>query len=649
MNPNKLKKALTAFLVYASASIFAQTSLPYVFSDHMVLQRNIAIPVWGTSAPAQIIKVKLGENSITTTADNNGNWSIYLPQMKAGGPYTLEVFTNENPSPEISYKDILIGDVWVASGQSNMEWQVQQSKDADIEIANANYPNIRFFVVPHDKKISPQKNTLKAKWEVCDTATVKNKSAASYFFARNLQPEINVPIGILQATWGGTPVEAWTSKEQLLASPYTHQKVIDLDSITPNHFIKDSLDLIEFWDIVYNPKNNMDKIIPKPGYNDKDWQVLEMPKTFKDWDMPFYEGMIWFRKTISIPKDMTGKDLSIYLGLPEMNYSLYFNGEEICKTIWNANLTHNYILPASLIKKGNNTITVRFAVLWGGGGFNPPAENMYITDGTTKISIAGDWKYKKDLEPTIPKINNYHQYPSFLYNAMINPVIPYGIKGFIWYQGENNVENALEYRELFPNMITDWRIRWQQGYLPFIYVQLANYMKIKPDPSESDWALLREAQTMTLKEPNTGMACIIDIGEENTIHPLNKQEVGKRLSLIAQDIVYKREIQSSGPVYKLLTIKDEKIIIEFDQTGSGLTIRGNDTLKGFAIAGDDKKYHWANATIDGNKVIVSSPDVKAPLAVRYAWADNPVCNLINKEGLPAQPFRTDNWTNEKKE
>ncbi len=640
----RLRKALIVLAFHTPLFLFAQTSLPYVFSDHMVLQRNKPIPVWGTADPTQTITVKLGENSETTITDKKGKWCIYLPEMKAGGPYMMEIVSNGNTDTKISYTDILIGDVWVASGQSNMEWQVQQSMDADKEIAAANYPDIRFFVVPHDKRISPQNNTLKASWEVCDTASVKNKSAASYFFARDLQPEINVPIGILQATWGGTPVEAWTSREQLLASPYTHQKVIDNDSVSPDHFIKDSLDLIKFWDIVYNPKNKTDDIVPKPKYKDNDWQKMEMPKTFKDWDMPFYEGMVWFRKTITIPKDMTGKDLSIYLGLPEMNYSLYFNGEEICKTVWNANLTHNYTIPSSLVKKGENTIAVRFAVLWGGGGFNPPAENMYITDGEQKISLAGDWKYKKDLEPTIPKINNYHQFPSYLFNAMVNPIIPYGIKGFLWYQGENNVDNALEYRELFPDMISDWRIRWQQGYLPFIFVQLANYMKTDSVPSESNWALLREAQAMATEQPNTGMACIIDIGEENTIHPLNKQEVGRRLSLIAEDLVYNHDLQSSGPVFKYSILqKTGKIIIGFDQTGSGLYVRNDETLKGFAIAGEDKIFHWADASISGNTVIVSSPNVKNPVAVRYAWGDNPICNLINKEGLPAQPFRTDEW------
>ncbi|MCC9167720.1 sialate O-acetylesterase [Pontibacter harenae] len=268
---------------------------------------------------------------------------------------------------------------------------------------------------------------------------------------------------------------------------------------------------------------------------------------------------------------------------------------------------------------------------------------MYITDGDASISLAGAWKYKKDLEPAIPKINNYHRYPTFLYNAMINPVIPYGIKGFIWYQGEDNVAAPQDYRTLFPMLISDWRIRWKQGYLPFLYVQLANYMKTQPEPSESDWAALREAQTMTLTQPNTAMASIIDIGGADNIHPQNKQEVGRRLALLAKNTVYDKPVQAYGPLFQDYEIKGDKVVLSFSETGSGLATKDNGKLSGFALAGSDQKFYWADAVIEGDKVIVSAAQVKSPVAVRYAWADNPDANLINKEGLPAVPFRTDSW------
>jgi sialate O-acetylesterase len=636
-------KFLFLFLLNFSFFLSAQISIPKVFSSHMVLQRDINIPVWGKAKAGIEVIAELGNSRSSAKADENGNWSLRLPQFKAGGPYKLIVYEAINPGSKIEFDDVLIGDVWLASGQSNMELQVKQAKDAQLEISKANHPNIRFFFVPHEKSLKPETDIKDGSWGVCDTNSIKSASAVAYYFAREIQSDLNVPVGILQSTWGGTPVEAWTSREMLLSSPIRRQKILDNDSLSPNHFVKDSLDLIKFWDIVYNPKNAMDQIIPQSAYDDSKWPVASMPKANKDWGLPVYEGMCWLRKSIDIPGSFAGKDLTINLGHPEMNYSLYFNGEEICKNTWNSSISHLYALPARLVKKGENSIVVRMAFLWGGGGFNPPAGEMYLTDGKSKISLTGNWKYQKDLEPAIPKIENYQYYPSLLYNAMINPVVPYGIKGFIWYQGEANDTGAYHYRTLFPMLITDWRIRWQQGYLPFLYVQLPNYKKAQTEPSESEWAELREAQTLALSQPNTGMACTIDIGNADNIHPTNKQEVGHRLALAALKTAYGKSFISSGPMLKNFRIEETHIRISFTETGSGLATNDHNALKGFAIAGKDKRFYWATAKIEGNEVIVSSEKVPEPIAVRYAWADNPDCNLVNKEGLLAVPFRTDKW------
>ncbi|RNI22494.1 sialate O-acetylesterase [Rufibacter latericius] len=638
-----LRVAFTLTLLGTKTLGYGQVRLPKIFSDNMVLQREMDIPVWGTSKPAEQITVQFGENRVKTVAGPDGKWMLRLPQMPAGGPHLMKVYEGSQAQPVVTFQNVLIGDVWLASGQSNMEWQVQQSMNAAAEIKNANYPAIRLFNVPHDKKIQTQQDVIGGSWKAMDSAGVKTASAVAYFFARDLHLDLKVPIGIVQATWGGTPVEAWTSREQLLSTPITHNRILQNDSITEKHFIKDSLDLVRFWDIVYNPKNKRDKTIPSRRFNDSEWPGVMMPATLKDMNMPGYEGMVWLRKTIRVPQTMGGKELSINLGHPEMNYTLYFNGQEIAKNIWNANPRHQFRIPDKLVKQGENVISVRMAFLWGGGGFNPPAEEMYLTDGTTKIPLTGPWKYRQDLEPSIPKIQNYHRYPTYLYNAMINPIVPYGIKGFLWYQGEDNVAAPQDYRTLFPMLISDWRIRWQQGYLPFLYVQLANFMKQQPEPSESDWAALREAQAMTLSQPNTGMASIIDIGEADNIHPQNKQEVGRRLALVAKKMVYLQPVQASGPRFQTSEIAGDKIVNQFSEAGAGLATRGNHPLKGFTIAGSDRKFYWANATIEGNKVIVSSEKVKNPVAVRYAWADNPEANLINKERLPAIPFRTDQW------
>lgn len=640
---------LMIFLIEISSH--AQITLPKVFGDSMVLQRGIKIPLWGNSTPGALVVAKLGNMQATAKADRMGKWQLKFPVCKEGGPYVLDIRESNRPDSKIILKGILIGDVWLASGQSNMEWPVQQANDASKEIANANFPQIRFLVVQQDKQLKPQDDIRNGKWEVCDSANVKHWSAVAYYFARKIHSDQHVPVGIIQSTWGGTPVEAWTSREKLLASPITRAKTLSNDtlSLDQEDFVSDSLNWIRIWNIVYNPQNNTDKIVPAVEYNDGDWTKVDMPAVIKDFGIGYYEGMVWLRKRITLPESFRQKDLIINLGHPEMNYSLFFNGQEICKNIWNSNPTHSYTIPADLVKSGENIIAVRVAMMWGGGGLNPPEEDLYITDGGSKISLAGKWLYKKDLETAFPKILNFQYYPTVLFNAMINPLIPFGISGFIWYQGEANSGDAYNYRKLFPMLITDWRQRWHHGNLPFFFVQLANFMKTKALPSESEWAELREAQTMTLSLPNTGMACTIDIGEGNDIHPKNKQEVGRRLALLANKMVYKQECIASGPTYKSFRKDGTRIRINFSNTGSGLSTKDGQEVMGFAIAGKDKKFYWAKATIvqgaqaKGNEVIVYSDKVTDPVAVRYAWADNPECNLVNSEGLPAVPFRTDEW------
>jgi sialate O-acetylesterase len=638
---NRLLYVLYAMIVSQSVC-YAQITLPKVFGDNMVLQRNIKIPIWGNATPGTLVIAELGSARTTAIADKTGKWKMQFPKFKAGGPYTLKVYQSDKHDSQIELRNILIGDVWVASGQSNMEWQVQQAQDAKKEIAKALFPQIRFLFVEHDKKLTP-KTDISGTWKVCDTTNVKQFSAVAYYFSRKIHLDQNVPIGIVQSTWGGTPVESWTSREMLLSSQVTRPEALAFDTLTPLDFVKDSLNEIGFWDIVYHVKNNVDQTVTTSGYDDSGWSAVEMPRLMKNFGIGNYVGIMWMRKSITLPESFTGKDLTLNLGQPEMNYSLYFNGKEICKTVWNSNPKQSYIIPADMVQSGTNTISLRIAMLWGGGGLNPPAENIYITDGASKVSLAGKWLYKKDLEPTIPKVHYYHYSPIVLYNAMVNPLIPYGIKGFLWYQGEANDSVAYKYRKMLPLMIADWRQRWGQGNLPFLYVQLANYKKAQLEPSESEWAELREAQTMTLSQPNTGMACTIDIGDGETIHPLNKMEVGRRLALNAEKLVYNQNCIASGPLYKGYRKDGDKIRIRFTNPGSVLSTRGGKEVTGFAIAGNDKRFYWAKAVIVGQEVVVYSEKVPNPEAVRYAWADNPECNLTNTEGLPVVPFRTDCW------
>jgi sialate O-acetylesterase len=622
----------------------SQLSLPKMFSSNMVLQRDIQIPVWGNASPGATVVATLGNIRATAKTDSKGKWMMRFPKFKAGGPYTLKIIEQEKPANVIELKDILIGDVWVASGQSNMEWQLQLAKDAAKEIANANFPKIRFLYVKQGKQIKPQTDIQADKWKICDSSNVKEWSAVAYFFARKIHLDQNIPIGIIQSTWGGTAIESWISREMLITSPITKAKtlVVDTISVSQEDIIQDSLKLIRFWDIIYNPQNHADKLVPSAEFNDAGWTEIEMPNVIKNFGIGPFEGIVWLRKKINLPESYNQKELTISLGHPEMNYTLYFNGQEICKNVWYSNPTHTYTIPANLVKKGENIIALRMAMLWTGGGLNP-ADTVFISDGSSEISLGGKWVYKKDVEPALPKMHNYQQNPSVVFNNMIYPVIPYGIKGFIWYQGESNAASAFDYRKLFPMLIADWRQRWKQSDLAFLFVQLANYMKTKPLPSESEWAELREAQTLTLSLPNTGMACAIDIGEAGDIHPKNKQEVGRRLALIANKIVYKQNGIASGPQYKNYRVEGNRIRINFINNGTTLKTKDGKEIIGFSIAGADKKFYWATATIEGNEIVVSSVEVKKPVAVRYAWADNPECNLINAEGLPAVPFRTDDW------
>lgn len=626
-----------------SIALFSQLTMPHMFSDHMVLQRETDIPVWGKAKPGTEVVLELAGNKTKTIADAYGDWSAKLPQLNAGGPYELIVFKDGNKKPSLVFSDVLIGDVWLASGQSNMEFQVYKADGADQEIPNAYNENIRFFNVPQNKTLKPQDNTKASNWQVCDSNTVKNTSAVAYYFAKKLVKENGVPIGLLESTWGGTPVEAWTSREMLLTNPGLNKKVLDNDSLTYEHFSWDSLDLITFWEIVYHVKNGMDTIIPNSDYDDSGWKSYPVPGVLRELESDFYEGMVWLRKTIELSGEFVGKELKINLGFPEMNYSVYFNGVEICKNQWNANKNHTYTIPSGVTKVGENILVVRFASLWGGGGLNPPADSIYLSNGKGKINLSGNWKYKKDLEPGIPEIHNYHQYPTFLFNAMINPIIPYGLKGIIWYQGEHNEPDAYNYRNLFPLLITDWRIRFEQGYLPFLFVQLPNYYKRDSVPADGKWAVLRESQAEALRLPNVGMACIIDLGMADNIHPTNKTDVGNRLADVAQKQVYGKSIITSNPIIESYKVDGDKIKITFTETANGLKTSSGKTIKGFAIAGEDQQFYWAKATINNNVIVVSSVHVKKPVAVRYAWANNPDCNLVNSEDQPAIPFRTDTW------
>jgi sialate O-acetylesterase len=639
-----LKVVLLFFALNSTVCKAGDLWLPAIFSDNMVLQREMNVPVWGKAKPGTTVTIEIAGMKVQTIAGIDGKWLLHLPSMPAGGPYEMKVLGEES----ISYKNVMFGDVWIASGQSNMNFALSGAKNAKQEIAEANYPNIRLFTVPNTLANNPKTEVPGKNWSVCDPSTVKDFSAVAYFFGRKLFLDKNVPIGLIHTSWGGTPAESWVSQEMVSILPEYKKMLEDFKSkkLEESFYVQNIKNDDEKWRIANTSFVGLAKKVQQPQFNDQGWKSMFVPKSIDESVIGPYEGIIWFRKTIELPASFKGKDLIIKLGgIDHMDYT-YFNGVEIGHSAWTTDWIRTYKVPKELVKKGKNVIVVRDADLWSKGGLNGPADSMYINTTTEKtasaVSLAGDWKYNNELEPVVPKTIGVNNIPSLIYNAMIAPLIPYGIKGAIWYQGEANAWKAYQYRILLPMMITDWRTRWGEGNFPFFIVQLTNFMKPQIAPEESDWAELREAQSMTTNYPNVGMACILDLGDAVNIHPTNKQDVGYRLGLSAEKIAYGDNLVYTGPTYQSMKIEGQQIRLKFTNTGSGIITRG-DKVKGFTIAGSDKKFYWADAKIEGDEIIVSSDKVKEPFAVRYAWANNPIFNVYNKEGLPALPFRTDTW------
>lgn len=645
-----------------SATLSAEVRLAAPFTDHMVLQRDMKVPVWGWAAPGDKVTVTLGDKKTTAKADRDGKWLARLAPMPAGGPYTLTVAGKNT----ITLNDVLMGDVWLASGQSNMWWPVRNGdfgvKDREAEIKAAQYPEIRFFTVPPVTSFTPKDQVESAGWMACSPETVPTFSAVAYFFARNMHQSLKVPIGVIHSSWGGTICEAWTSEGALRQLPDFSEKLDQMKAEAPNMAKADAdyKQALAAWnaDLASFDKGYQDgnPIWAAPEVDLREWREAQLPGVWERAGYPDMDGFMWYRREVEVPADWAGKDLTLSLGPINDMDRTWFNGVLVGKNEapQSANKFRNYSVPGSAVTAGRNIIAVRVYDMGNVGGICGIQDDLYLTlagaPQSAKISLAGTWHnrpgaYLRDIppQPAPPLLREGDpNVPTVLFNAMIKPLVPYGLKGAIWYQGESNATRAFQYRSLFPTMIRDWRAQWGQGDFPFVYVQLANFMPVEPEPGPSAWAELREAQLMTLKTPNTGMATIIDIGEADNIHPQNKQEVGRRLSLSARHLDG-QDLAFSGPHCEGYKVEGKAIRVYFSEIGGGLKTSDGGPLKGFAIAGADQKFVWAEARIEGDTVVVSSAAVSQPKAVRYAWANNPVCNLYNDAGLPASPFRTDYW------
>ncbi len=629
---------------------WADPVLPTLFSDHMVVQQGREIHVWGKADPGERITVSFAGNTATALTDAHSSWSVHLPAMSAGGPFTLVI----RGKKDIAIKDVMVGEVWVASGQSNMAFSLDRAEGAAVEIPKADYPNIRLFTVPKKIAVSAQENTLPARWQVCTPESAKSFSAVAYYFARELHRKLNVPIGIVESVWPGTPIEDWISHEALLSEASLKPVFDEWNHATPaqkdfaEHPLAFQLEFDNF-ELLAASGNASAKTIAN----------------FDDGSSRLTTGGLFsysWADTTSTAFDLVSPG---------------HGGEGLAARVagqldgtQDAVLSANYKLDGSTIDLSAYS-GVRF---WarGNGSFRFRSKQPTITDyddyATPVLKVTAEWQpvtiLFRDLRQdgwgvSLPftqdalagfAIENLTtlEYPpmpvSSLYDGMITPLLPYPFRGAIWYQGESNALKARQYRKLLPRLIQTWRQASHQPDMEFLIVQLPNHGAIPEEPGESAWAELREAQLMTIKQlPHTGIAVTIDVGDPNDLHPHRKFEVGQRLALWALGTTFQQPGEYSGPLFESAKIEGDEVRVRFTHVGTGLEARAQTELRGFAIAGEDRRFHWAKASIDGDVVVVSSELVPKPVAVRYAWGDSPQCNLFNREGLPASPFRTDDW------
>ena len=648
------RTAIVLSLLAFTLNCWADPVLPTLFSDHVVLQRDREIHIWGKADPGERITASLAGHEATATADKRGAWSVHLPAMSAGGPFTLVI----RGKKQIAIRDVMIGEVWIASGQSNMTFSLEGSEGAAAEIPKANYQQIRLFNVPKKIAIGPQENTLPAHWQLCTPDTAKNFSAVAYYFARDIHRKLNVPVGIIESAWPGTPIEQWIAPDVLRADADLRPAADEWDRATPaaKAFAENAAPLeLDFDDFELLPASPNSPGKPLANFGDGTTRLSTGGSFSYSWDEA--------PNTVFDLASPHAADV----------YAAHVVGQ--IDGTQDAVLGAKYELDGSPIDL-TAYAGLRFRVR-GNGSFRfrslQPSIADYDDYGTPVMKATADWQTMKilfhDLRQdgwgvTLPFTQDaltgfsieclsalgYAPMPvSSLYEGMITPLLPYAFRGALWYQGESNAMKAHQYRKLLPALVQNWRDASHQKDLQFLIVQLPNHGAIPDEPGDSAWSELREAEFLTMKNvPDTGLAVTIDVGDPKDLHPHRKREVGQRLALWALGTTYKLPLEYSGPLYESMKIEASEAHIRFTHTGSGLearsnTARGNAELQGFAIAGADKKFHWAQARIADDAITVSSPDVPVPVAVRYAWGDSPTCNLFNKDGLPASPFRTDDW------
>ncbi len=677
MKPYLVAMAIGIGIVGGGIQNALAVQLASPFIDNMVLQQGQPVPVWGTAVPGERVTVQFGKQTLSAIAASNGQWKVVLKSFKAkANPLPLNfTVTGQDPTggvQTIVLKNVVVGEVWLCSGQSNMEFNLGNATNSQVEMETADYPGIRMLTVAKGTAASPQ-TTFQGGWIVCSPARAGSFSAVGYFFARRLHKDLNVPVGIINTSWGGSPVEPWTSLEGLRTTAAASNRVAAFEGAVKAYSVNSSQSNAVRAALIRKYEEQLTTWVLSNKVNDVGqreqwftgakgsgvWKDTVMPMPDRAAFLNDYIGSVWCRVEIAIPATWVGRELALNIGAIDEIDTTYVNGIVVGETLDTTKWTEprNYVIPATGVTSTNLLIVVRVGNQVGGIGIlgTPKAyslEPTKLAQGETPISLACTWQYAMGSAINlascpaiaIPSAPGSSWDVSTIYNAMVAPLVPYALRGAIWYQGESNAGQPDEYAELFPALIKSWRQAWAREDFPFLFVQLANFMGRQSAPIEvNSWADLRDSQTRTLAVPRTGMAVAIDIGAGNDIHPRNKQDVGNRLALWALAKTYgEKRLVHSGPLYRSMKVSGDRVIVKFDHVGSGLHAQGTPVV-GFAVAGADKVFHAASTTIDGRTVVVRSEFVPAPVAVRYAWANNPICNLFNKEGLPASPFRTDNW------
>jgi sialate O-acetylesterase len=613
-----------------------------IFGDNMVMQRNKADAIWGWSDPGDQVKVEIAGHTATAVAGADRRWQAKVDPPAAGGPYTMTITGKQT----VELHNVLVGDVWLCGGQSNMQFALRQAQTGAEDAKAADLPQIRFFTV-RQRAAYHQVDTVFGSWNVVTPATAGRVSAVAFYFARRVQQQTHIPIGLIVDAVGGTPAEAWTSIASLQPLHDFDPLIAELNRIAAKRTGPEYGNFVMPWYDEYDV--GMKEQWAARNYDDSSWKQVKLPGGFAELGVPDTPALVYFRKEFEVPDPPpTGRNM-VQLGIIEKMDTVYINGQEIGGSSWVENPRQYFIRP-DMLKPGKNVITIRVLKTLPNGGFMSKPEELRMTIGDTTFPLAGDWKAKLSVDARPPqplplRYQNWPVMPAVLYNGMLQPLAPLSIAGALWYQGEENSPRGYQYRKVLTTMIGDWRNLFQQSNLPFYIVQLPAYLPRRATPTDDDWSDTRESQAIVAETvPNTCLAVTIDTGDPNTIHPTNKEPAGDRVARCALANYYgDKNIVFQGPAVAKVERRKGEIRLKFAHANGGLVVKGGDKLAEFSIAGDDQKFVWANARIKGDTVIVSSPDVPSPKEVRYAWQSNPEATLFNGAGLPTGPFRTDHW------